>query len=102
MLNKKPVRSKRLRDSACGQQCTVNVAGVCNYNNETTVLAHYNFDGGTMGGKSDDTSAGFCCSECHAHLDQNKLSIDSALFYKARSMVRTMRIWIDGGLVSVK
>ena len=102
MLNKKPIRSKKLRDSARGQQCTVNIAGVCSYNDEQTILAHYNFEGGTTGGKSSDTSAGFCCYECHHELDNNKLSSDDALFYKARSMVRTMKIWIYDGLVVVK
>jgi len=102
MLNKKPVRSKRLRDSAKGQQCTVNIAGVCSYNDEQTVLAHYNFDGGAAGSKSDDTSAGFACYECHTHMDGNKLDDEAALYYKNRSMVRTMRIWVGAGLVVIK
>jgi len=97
----KPIRSKKLRDSANGKSCTVNIAGICNYNPETTVLAHFNFEGGAMGSKSDDTSAGFSCSSCHTHLDQNKLSKEDAYFYKARAMVRTTRVWIEEGFLKL-
>lgn len=91
------IRLKKLRDSANGQDCTVNVAGVCNYSPETTVLAHFNFEGGAMGSKSDDTSAGFACSACHDCLDNNRLSDEDALFYKGRSMMRTVRFWVREG-----
>ncbi|BBI46989.1 hypothetical protein KPSA1B_105772 [Pseudomonas syringae pv. actinidiae] len=32
--------SKKLRASAKGQDCTVRIPAICNYNPETTVLAH--------------------------------------------------------------
>lgn len=101
-LSGRPKKCKKLRDSARGQFCTLNVASVCNYNNETTVLAHVQVEGGIMGGKSDDISACFACSDCHAWLDQNKGSELDELFYTRRAIIRTQRAWIDLGLMVVK
>jgi len=33
-------RSKKITNSAKGQQCTVRLIGICNGNNETVVFAH--------------------------------------------------------------
>jgi hypothetical protein len=93
-----PLKSKKLRDSARMQECTLNIAHVCNYNPETTVLCHINTDGGTMGGKTDDFSAVFGCSDCHTHLDQNKMSTEDELFYTRRALVRTWRRWMSMGI----
>ncbi len=95
------IKSKKLRNSARGQNCTMNVANVCSYNSETVVLAHVNVDGGSIGGKSDDRSACFACYECHTWLDQLKGSTEDVLFYTRRAMVRTMIIWIDMGVVKI-
>ena len=93
------MKSKKLRDSAQGQDCTLQVVGVCNYNVETTVLCHINTGGGKMGGKSPDISAAFGCSNCHEWLDQNNGSEIDRLFYTRRAMVRTWLYWIDAGLI---
>ncbi|MBY0243441.1 MAG: DUF1364 domain-containing protein, partial [Burkholderiaceae bacterium] len=47
------------------------LAGVCNYNPETTVLCHSNFlaDGKGMGLKAPDDRAAFGCAACHDVLD---------------------------------
>jgi len=95
MAKQLPLRSKILKDSARLMDCTLNIAGVCNYNPETVVLAHLNFDGGKMGGKSPEHSACFACSACHSYLDQNKLSDTDKIFYSARAMVRTHSIWFN-------
>ena len=34
-----------IRKAAKGEQCTLNITGVCNYNPETVVLAHYRMAG---------------------------------------------------------
>ena len=59
-------QSKKLRDSARGQDCQVRLP-ICNHNPETTVLAHLN--GGGMGTKHSDLMAAFACSKCHEILD---------------------------------
>ena len=93
-------KSEKLRQSAKGKDCTLRIAGVCNYDNHTTVLAHINTDFGKMGGKTDDYSACFACSSCHTNLDTNKLSSNDALFYTRRALVRTWRIWWKEGFIS--
>jgi len=94
-------KSRKLRNSAHNQECTMNVAGVCSYNNETVVLAHINTDGGAIGAKTDDFSACFCCHECHFWLDTNQGSEKDRLFYTRRAMVRTWRVWLEEGLIKV-
>jgi hypothetical protein len=60
-----------IRKSAKGEECTVRLPWVCNYNPETTVLAHSNAlaDGKGMGLKAPDTQAAYCCSACHDVVD---------------------------------
>lgn len=65
----KPTRweSRKWRDAAKGQPCTMQLDGVCNGGYETTVLAHNN--GGGMGTKSDDFNAADMCAACHDVFD---------------------------------
>lgn len=53
--------------SAKGETCTVRIPNVCNFNPETTVLAHKN--GGGLSTKHNDIEACYACSDCHAWLD---------------------------------
>lgn len=92
------MKSNKLRKSAQGQRCTMNVARVCNYNPETTVLAHINCEGGCMGGKTDDFSAAFMCYECHTWYDQHKGSEADELHYTRRAMYRTWCKWKEMGI----
>ena len=94
------IRSKKLLDGAKGENCTMNVAGVCNYNPETVVAMHINVEGGKMGGKTDDTSTVYGCSSCHAWLDQSKGSELDQLFYTRRALVRTLNRRIEQELIS--
>jgi len=61
--------SRKIRQSAKGQDCTVRLPGVCREapDNETTVLAH--MPSGGMGNKAPDTEAAYACFYCHEHLD---------------------------------
>lgn len=97
----KPIVSKKLRRSAYQQDCTMNVAGVCNYNPETTVLAHISVEGGTMGGKTHDFSAVFACSHCHSWYDNYLGAEDELYFYSRRALVRTWEKWIEQGLIKL-
>lgn len=77
MLNKSPRReNKAFRDLAQGQDCTMNVPGVCNYNPETVVLAHSNSlaDGKGKGLKAHDHTGVWACYACHSWLDQGRAS----------------------------
>ena len=97
--------SKKLRDSAKGEDCTFNIADVCNYDNETTVLCHLPDESHGGARKSDDISAGFGCSRCHDVLDGRytyPLSDADREFYMRRAQTRTLRRWIELGLVIIK
>lgn len=97
----KRIVSPKLQRSARGQDCTMQVAGICNYNPDTVVLAHVQVEGGKMGGKTHDISACFACADCHAWLDQYHGTEEDRLFYTRRAMVRTWGVWIDMGLIKL-
>jgi len=96
------IRSKKLKQSAKDQECTLNIVDVCSYDNNTTVLCHINVlkDKG-FGVKGSDLSAAFGCSNCHEHIDSNRLSELDMLFYTRRAILRTINKWIEMGLIDV-
>lgn len=99
------IRSNKLRDSARDQSCTLNIAGVCNYQPETVVLCHFPDETHGISKKSDDISSGFGCSACHDCIDGRhtvKLSQEDKEFYMRRAQTRTLRVWVDLGLVALK
>lgn len=76
LLRRSPMKPSRpksspIRKSARGEDCTLVIAGVCNYNPETVVWAHSNSmaDGKGMGIKARDPEGCYACSACHAWLD---------------------------------
>lgn len=112
----KPIRLQKIRDSARGQDCTVE-SPYCNHNPETVVLAHYGEPGekGTST-KPDDTSAAYACSDCHDYLDGRthqrtvtQGNIDSEYmaaatavevrWYWFRAMRRTWKLLIENGVL---
>lgn len=97
----KPKRkqSKKLKDSARGRECQVRLPG-CNYNPETTVLAHLN--GAGMGTKHSDIHGAFACSSCHEILDTNANRDFDKEFIELehlRGVIRTQQIWINEDLI---
>ena len=61
------MKQTKITKSARGEECTVRIEGVCNYNPETTTLAHLN--GGGVGTKVIDIHGCYACSSCHEWLD---------------------------------
>ena len=60
-----------LREFAKGKECMVRLVGICNWNPETTVLAHIrraNVAGG--GQKPPDLCGVWACSACHDEIDR--------------------------------
>lgn len=99
MLQKvKRWKSKKYRDAAKGQPCTLRLS-CCNHNTETTVLAHAN--GAGMGMKADDYNACDACSECHAALDGERGSFlkRAAIETYMDAMVKTMVNRIERGIL---
>ena len=92
------LKSKNLRDSARGQECTLRLVNVCNWNPETVVLAHIGRDRG-MGIKCNDTFAVFACSACHAEIDgPNRFKHEAD---KMRALEETQSYWLEEGLLRV-
>ena len=82
----------------------IRLAGICNHNPETTVLAHYRLvDLSGMGIKGPDPVAAFSCSECHEIVDfrrrtdrYTRLEIKLA---HAEGCFRTQSYWLKEGLL---
>ena len=95
------MKSAKLRKSARHQQCTFQIPGVCNHNPETTVLCHLQFDGGIMGGKENDLSAAYGCSDCHWTIDNRLVSDAERWFHMGRALARTHKKMHQDGVLSV-
>jgi len=103
-------KSKKLRASAKGQGCTMQIEGVCNNDTRTTVLAHLPVWGhqGT-GTKPPDICGAFMCSACHDVVDMRvKESPYKWPLFKngeyqqdlRQANAKTLLIWIGMGLVT--
>jgi hypothetical protein len=108
---RKPMRTKGprmtpIRRAARGQDCTIEIPGVCNCNPDTVVLCHDNrlSAGKGMGLKAPDTEAAFGCSACHDVLDGRAprpawLTMDLLLAGFERAKLRTHEILKQKGLM---
>ena len=99
------MKSKALRDSARDEPCTVQIAGVCNWQWETTVLAHLPDESSGMGKKPDDISSCYACSSCHDAIDGRVRSAElesDREWYLRRAMVRTWRRFVEKDLITIK
>ena len=92
----------KLRKSAQGKECSLNVAGVCNYNTETTVLCHLDSEMKGMSLKSPDHFAVYGCSDCHKWLDSHQGSELDRLYYSLRALGRTHAEMINEGALIIK
>lgn len=62
-------KSNLVRQSAKGETCTLRL-GCCNFNPETTILAHYRFfNWAGISQKPRDFLACYACSACHDAID---------------------------------
>ena len=109
---RKPMKSRGprmtpIRRAAAGQDCTLQIPGVCNFDPATVVLCHSNqlADGKGMGLKAPDTAACFGCSACHDVLDGRRprpgwltLLLLDAAFVRARDA--THEILRQKGLIA--
>ena len=94
------IKSPKLLKAAQGQECTINSMG-CNEDPDTTVAAHINVDGGSMGSKTDDFSIVFACASCHRQIDLHLMAIENEMFYTRRGLVRTWKKLIEMGVIKL-
>jgi hypothetical protein len=103
LTKRPPIRSKKLRQAASGQRCTMNLPGICNYDPETTVFAHFRDETFGRGIKADDTSGAHLCSACHTALDTCSTGEAEGEVYKLmlRAMQRTIRRLVFMGVMVI-
>ena len=92
----------KIRKSAKGQDCTLQIYPYCNGNPETVVLCHLPSQDKGMGIKSPDWWAAYGCSTCHDIID-GRLQTDLGHMVIAdcmyRGLFRTQKILIEKGLL---
>ncbi len=96
------VRSKKLRESARGRECTLRIPGHCNHDASTSVLAHAPFGGRGIGVKASDAHAVIACAGCHDALDRRALlKVPEWELYECliRGLGETQAVWEKEGLV---
>ncbi len=95
------VISQKLRDSARGQDCTLRLTGICNFDRETVVLAHLPCGLKGTGMKGPDNIAVFACSACHFYADgPDRWSIHARDYLRA--LAETQMCWIESGLMKIE
>lgn len=106
-IKRKSKPLSKIRLSARGEECTVRLPYICNFNPDTTVLAHSNKQehGKGMGLKADDEFAAYCCSSCHDVIDgraprPDGMSYEVMLGYFEAGIKRTREILRRKGLIS--
>jgi len=105
------IRIKKIRDSARGQDCTVN-GPYCNYLPETVRFIHYRTleDNAGTGLKPDDSAGCYACSDCDSWLgegNRGSKATDSQgiaeycnrQFYWFRACRRTWKLLIENGVL---
>ena len=95
-------KQTKITRSAEGQDCMVRIPGVCNFNPETTVLAH--LGGGGTGMKNPDWQGAYCCSDCHDMVDgrSGMVSFELMKRYHLEGVIRTQALLIEQGLLEIK
>lgn len=93
-----------LRKYARGKPCMIRIAGICNGNTETTVLAHVRMAGITgMGQKSPDLLGAWACNACHDAVDKRgkitDLSHGVLAQHHLEGVMRTQSALINDGVV---
>ena len=82
------------RKLARGQDCQIRLPYICNWDNDTTVLAHYRLSGlNGVGMKPPDLVGSWACSSCHDACDRRShmdLDRDYVRLAHLEGMVRTI------------
>ena len=94
----------KLRKSAKGQPCTLQIFPYCQENRETVVLCHLNSLAKGMAFKSQDYFGVYGCNICHDIIDgrrQTLIEKDEILKCQMRGLERTWEIMIGEGLIQV-
>ncbi|MCD6006885.1 nuclease domain-containing protein [Halomonas sp. IOP_31] len=107
MLKQPRIESQAIRQAARAERCTLEILGVCTHNEATTVLAHLPDESHGISRKSDDLSAVFGCSSCHAVIDGSSADWPAGEYehrewYMRRAQTRTWRRLLELGVITIK
>lgn len=94
------VVSKKLRDSAHGESCTLRLDG-CRNDQDTVVLAHLPCGQKGIGMKSPDMIGVYACCHCHAIIDGAGRWDVHAKDY-LRALAETQMRFIEKGLLKIE
>jgi Putative nuclease YbcO len=100
------MKTTPIRKSAKGEDCTLRVPGVCNFNPDTTVLCHAPYPG-RGGTRSADHFAAYGCSDCHDYMDMRSRRLEVAGIAGSRESLwlsaihETQKKLIEKGLIKV-
>lgn len=98
------MKTTKIRKAARGQECTLRLP-CCNFNPETTILAHLPCRDKGMALKSPDYHAVFACSSCHDVIDgrvyNHGIDKEMILERKLAGLYETHKIFIEMGLIRV-
>lgn len=90
--------------AARGRDCMVRIAGICNHNPETVVLAHYRLAGTCgMGIKPNNLQGAWACSACHDAID-GRTGASAIRDYRidhAEGVFRTIDTLISEGILKL-
>lgn len=108
-LKQKPIKSKKLRDAARGQACTLQIVGVCCGDWATTVAAHLPDETHGIARKSDDLSTCFACDSCHSchsiidgRAKWPEFELEYKHWYLRRAQTRTLRVLHELEILTIK
>lgn len=95
-----------LRTIARGEECQVRLPGICTFNREQTVLAHFRLVGMSgMGVKNHDLFGAYACAACHAVCDgqvDSDLTREERMLALAEGTFRTQALLLRRGIIQIK
>jgi len=94
----------KLRETARGRDCQVRLEGICNFDPDTTVLAHYRLAGTCgMGLKPHDLLGAWACSSCHDEIDHRTWNFAPEITARAHleGVLRTLVVLIKEGKITI-
>lgn len=87
-----------LRKLARGESCMIRLPGICNFDAQTTVLAHYRLIGlSGMSFKVPDELGSYACSACHEAVDTHHDSVTRLAH--AEGVMRTIALLVRRGVL---
>lgn len=96
----------KVTQAAKGEDCTIRLPGICNFNPETTVFAHLSgvrFRKG-IASKVSDALGAFSCSCCHDAIDgriKTRYSSQELKMAHYEGIFETQLILMDKGIIKI-